>query len=137
MAGLTTTEVIRCLRDGSRDMTQVIFRQIPEKDIFNPSGTLRGQPLYRVNYCGDNFCSPIGSSKGNYSIKYVAHQPKHDHIMWCRGDEGLFRCRVALEYSSWTGLAVAAGATNRHENWVEGQKEIMALPQLYLTGLRR
>ena len=112
-------------------MTQVIYRQIPEMDIFNPNGTLRGEPLYRVNYCGDNFCSPIGSSKDYMS--YVKHQPEHDHVMWCRGDEGLFRCRVALQYHYWTGVLRSRDS----KAWTEGQKEIMARPQLYLTGLRR
>lgn len=210
MAGLTTTEVIRCLRDGSRDMTQVIYRQIPEMDIFDDNGSLRGTPLFRVNYCGDAFCHPIGSGKGRYDYSsgtqnWVNHHPKHDHLLWCIGDHQLFRCRVSMMYmdwpSHWTGLSrnryylvevicamygisvpknqgtlevtvetpsasahPITGIKRYHRNtqkygpltngdkliaalnvayqqhtrtWREGQDEIMRLPQLYLTGLRR
>jgi hypothetical protein len=213
MAGLTTDEVIKCLKDGSRDMTQVIYRQIPEKDIFGPDATLRGEALYRINYCGQAFCNAVGSSKGNTwgdDFRHISHQPEHDHLIWCAGTDQLFRCRVALTYANWTGCKKVANEgtiytvkalcdmfgvpvpknqsdlrvtvtkrkgyyaydkveryTEAHKNgltefghapltgsvklvddinaawvsfihtWQNGQEQIMALPQLYLTGLRR
>ena len=141
MAGLTTDEVIKCLKDGSRDMTQVIYRQIPEMDIFDiNSGNLRGESLYRINYCGDAFCHAIGSGKGRYyygsdTQNWVGHQPTHDHLIWCQGDDDLFRCRVAFKCPDWA--MTVAGSKVTLATWAKGQKEIMARPQLYLTVLRR
>ena len=117
MTGLTTSEVIKCLKDGSRDLTQVIYRQIPEMDIFDEDGNLRGMPLYRINYCGDAFCNPVGSEGGVHgNYLHVNHHPEHDHLIWTLGPDQLFRCRVANEYRHWTGRYLGPG----HRSFSEG-----------------
>ena len=133
MRGLTTTEVIQCLRDGSRDMTQVIYRQIPEMDIFNENGSLRGQPMFRVNYCG-NHCS-----SREWATHYTWDIARPLDVG--RGDEHL-PLPVALHYHSWAGVGddgqqgLDGGSGGDHELGRSCTSPACAADQSYWTLIR-
>lgn len=74
----TATIEIQALTIGRKQVTQSVFRQLPEEPLIAEDGTLNGTPWGTVNYhpdkCGDN-------------------ERKHWHVVWQRGTE-LRRSRI-------------------------------------------
>jgi len=77
-ATITTVAVtIHALKIGTKQVTQSVFKQLPEEPLIAQDGTLNGVPWGRVNWHPDK----------------CAEFPAHWHIVWQRGGE-LLRSRV-------------------------------------------
>lgn len=78
-ATITTVAVtIQALKIGTKQVTQSVFKQLPEEPLIAQDGTLNGVPWGRVNWHPD---------------KCEGSRRRHLHIVWQRGTE-LLRSRV-------------------------------------------
>ncbi|GGN39627.1 hypothetical protein GCM10010109_67770 [Actinoplanes campanulatus] len=93
----TATVEVKTLTISGRQVTQAVFKQLPDRQLVNDDGRLNGQPWGRVNYHPDK----------------CADDEKHLHVVWQRGKE-LLRSRVdvVVTYPRWIRVDAASGWLN-------------------------
>lgn len=113
----TLSVTVHALRIGPKQVTQSVFRQLPERRVWDPlTGKLQGTPWGRVNYywgdCSNN----------------------HLHVVW-DDDEQLFRdCVYHPEHTKPEGVWRLEDTIRQEEEWLaRGALFVVAL-QVWLRG---
>ena len=101
-----TTVTVQNVMIGKRQLTQRVFKQIREAEIFGKeANTLNGEAWGYVNYFWKG-CSGYGCK----------------HILWITFDGELRRCKIDKQRESWRG--------HKHEY---AALFLLNLPQLYIA----
>lgn len=117
----TASVEVKTLTISGKQVTLAVFRQLPEIEVIDLRGKLRGVLWGRVNYCPDKNC-------GKW--------PGHVHVVWQEG-ESLRRATVYPPHFVVTGrvnhdgyhsgfiLPESEPAYEMHEykNWIAGLKD--------------
>ncbi|MES9619758.1 hypothetical protein ACPCBX_13645 [Streptomyces tuirus] len=122
---ITTAVVeVKALTISGKQVTQSVFKQLPEERLYAPDGTMRGRPWGRVNFHPGR-CTPPPDTTVWWAW------PEHAHVVWQLGDElrratvwaGKFDPDVSLEGRPWISETAPPSEWNL----------VADLPQLFIA----
>jgi hypothetical protein len=121
---------IKALTVSGRQVTLAMYRQIPERTIFNIDGSLNGTPWGRVNVhdksCkGDNHLHILWETKG-VLFKAAVDIWRHSKTMHCPGHDD----RICQQDRECKSVAECEG---RAERRMSNIRLLAQTPQLYIA----